>query len=106
MDLFSALIQRAACAANSAAEACRSWENGGEPDPVADTASEALGATAEALEAVAGIDPSLSLDGYSETRIGRLVLAGRLLVLAGTDEGGTSVELELAAQTFSLAAEA
>ena len=62
MDYFETLLHRAACAATLAATACHNWEEGGDSDPVADTASEVDGATLEAVEAVAGIDPTLTLD--------------------------------------------
>ena len=103
MDRLKALIQRATCAVAVAAEACRTWEDGGDVDPVSDTAWEADGATLEALQAVADIDPTFPVDRYPETRLGRLVMAARLLVVAGTDEGGQSADLELAAQIFSAA---
>jgi len=103
MDHFTALLQRAACAADAAAEACRAWEDGGETAPVSDTAWEADGASLEALEAVAGIDPTLALDTCPETRLGRLVTAARLLVLAGIDEGGTSGDLDIGAQILRMA---
>ena len=106
MDHFTSLIHRAADAATAAAQACRAWENGGDSDQVSDTAWKADGATAELLEAVACIDPTLAFDTYPETRLGRLALAGRLLVLAGTDEGGHGDELELGARALRLAAEA
>lgn len=105
MDYFEALIQRAAFAVNAASVACRDWEDGGDTDPVSDTAWAADEATTEAIEAVAGIDAAFSLDSYPETRIGRLVMAARLLVLAGTDEGGQSEDLEMAANVLKLAAE-
>jgi hypothetical protein len=106
MDFFEALLQRAACSVTAAAEACRAWEDDGDAGDVADTALAADEATTEAVEAIAGIDPALAIDMYPESRVGRLVLAARLLVLAGTDEGGTSRELEMAAQVLGLAAEA
>lgn len=105
MDHFEALLHRAVCAVTAAARACRAWEDGGDTDPVADTAWEADGATLEALQAVAAIDPTLTLETYPETRIGRLVLAARLLVLAGTDEGGASDDLQMGARALRLAAE-
>lgn len=105
LDRFEALIQRAACVVDAAAIACRDWEDGGDTGPVSDTAWAADEATAEAIEAVADIDPALTLDSYPETRLGRLVMATRLLVLAGTDEGGTSLELDLASTALVLAAE-
>lgn len=105
MDHYTALLQRAACAVGAAAAACRTWEDGGESDPVSDTAWEADGATIEALEAIAGIDPALTLGTYPGTRLGRLVMAARLLVLAGTDEEGTSRELRISAEILELAAD-
>lgn len=103
MDYFGELLQRAATVVTAAADACRAWEDGGDADPVLDTAWEADGASHEALEAVAGIDPALSLDGYPETRLGRLVMAAHLLVLVGTDEGGRSDDLAIAARLFAMA---
>ena len=51
----------------AAADACGAWEDGGDSGPVSDTAWEADEATREALEAIAGIDPALSVDTYPET---------------------------------------
>lgn len=104
MDHFASLLTRAARAANAAADACLAWEEGGDVDPVADSAWEADEATLQALEAVAGIDATLRLANYPETRLGRLVLAARLLVLAGTDEGGSSVDLTIAKSLLELSA--
>ena len=103
MDYFASTFERAAFAVTAAASACHVWEDGGDSSPVADTAWEADGATAEALDAVAGMDPALTGDTYPVTRVGRLVMAARLLVLAGTDEEGTSRELEIAAELLRLA---
>ena len=105
MDYFSSLLQRAACAVTAALDACRAWEDGGDSDPVSDTAWSADVVTTEAIEAVAGIDPTVTLGTYPETRLGRLVMAARLLVLAGTDEGGRSSDLEMAAQILRIAKE-
>lgn len=106
MDYFSSLLSRAASAASAAADACRAWEEDGDGDAVSDTAWDADGATQEALEAVAGVDPALASEAYPETRLGRLVTAARLLVLAGTDEEGRSIDLELAAKVLNVAMEA
>ncbi len=106
MDNFEELLQRAACAVTAAADACRAWEDGGDSDPVADTAWEADEATREALKAVAVIDPTLAVDSDPETRLGRLVLAAWLLVLAGTDEEGGSQDLEMASKLLEMAADA
>lgn len=93
MDHFTSLLHRAALATSAAADACRDWETGDNADQVSDSAWEADGATRKALDAVAGIDPALTLDSYPETRLARLVMAAYLLVLAGTDEGGCSADL-------------
>jgi len=103
VDHYQALLQRAAATVSAAAQACRDWEDGGDTEPVSDTAWEADGATTEAMEAVAGIDPTLALDGYPESRVGRLVLAARLLVMAGIDEGGRSEDLSVAATLYTIA---
>ena len=104
MDDISVLVDHAAEATNRAAAACRDWEDGGDPAPVSDTASEADEAISVAVEAVAGIYPTFSVQHYPETRLGRLVVAAQLLVLAGTDEGGKSEDLQLATNVLRLAA--
>ena len=103
MDYFGTSLQRAAGAVALAVTACRDWENGGDAGLVSDTASEADGATTELLEAVAGIDPTLKLDTCPETRLGRLTLAARLMVLAGTDEAGEWADLRIAAKLLRMA---
>ena len=103
MDHFTSLLHRGAIAASAAAYACQNWEDGGDPGPVADTAWEAAEATRKALDAVADIDTALTRDTYPETRLGRLVMAAYLLVLAGTDEGGHSADLETAANLLTMA---
>lgn len=103
MDHFTSVLRRAAFVTSAAADACRDWEDGGDTDAVADMAWEADGATREALDAVAAIDPTLTLDSYPETRLGRLAMAAYLLVLAGTDEGGCSADLEAAAMVLQAA---
>lgn len=96
MNGLEVLLRCAARATHIAAAACRKWEDGGDSDAVAETAWEADDAISEALSAVGGMDPALRPATYPETRLGRLVMAARLLVLAGTDEGGQSQDLELA----------
>lgn len=103
MDHFDNVLQRAACAVNAAADACREWEDGGNSDPVSDTAWKADVATVGALEAVAGIDPTVALETYPATRLGRLVVAARLLVLAGIDEDGEWADLQIAAKLMRMA---
>lgn len=106
MDHIDVLLNLAAGAASSAASACREWENGGDPAPVADTAWAVDEAISLAIEAAAGIRPALPPLSDPKTRLGRLVVAAQLLILAGTDEGGQSDELELAATVLKLASEA
>lgn len=96
----------AATAADKAAAACSEWERGGQPDPVAITASLAHQAATIAIEAVISDEPwTESLDD-PQTRRSRLATAGWMLVLAGTDEDGGSVDLTLASQLFRAAAAA
>ena len=106
MDRFTTLLSRTASAVAAAAHACQIWEDGGDTQLVSDTAWEADGAIVETLEAVAGIDSTLTLEDYPETRLGRLVLAARLLVLAGTDEGGEWADLQIAAKLLRMASTA
>lgn len=106
MEHIDVLLNLAADAAAQAAKACQCWERGGDPGPVADTARAAGEAISVAFEAAAGIDPALPPLSDPETRLGRLVVAAQLLILAGTDEGGQSDELDLAATVLKLAAEA
>jgi len=103
MDYFEALLQRAASAVQDAAIACRNWEDGGDVDPVSETAWEADGATLGALEVAAAADPVLARATYPETRLGRLLMAARLLVLAGCDEDGRSADLDTAAKVLQAA---
>jgi hypothetical protein len=106
MDHIDVMLRLAIGAVGKAAVACERWENGGEPGPVADTAWEAEEAISVALEEVAGTYPAFSVASYPETRLGRLVLAARLLVFAGTDEGGCSEDLTTAARLLKAACEA
>jgi hypothetical protein len=106
MGHIGVLMDLAAGAASRAALACREWEDGGDADPVGATAWEADEAISAAVEAAAAADPALLRASDPETRLGRLVAAARLLILAGTDEGGQSDDLELAAKLLKLAASA
>ncbi|MFN9633982.1 MAG: hypothetical protein ACK554_11130 [Erythrobacteraceae bacterium] len=106
MDHIDVKLKLAIGAVGKAAAACEHWENGGDPGPVADTACEAEEAISVALEAVAGTYPAFSVASYPETRLGRLVLAARVLVMAGTDEGGRSEDLVIAAGVLEAACEA
>jgi hypothetical protein len=103
MDHIDVILKLAINAVSKAAIACERWENGGDPGLVADTAWEAEEAISLALEAVSGIYPAFTIPDYPETRLGRLVLAARLLVLAGIDEHGCSEDLSMAARLLKLA---
>ena len=104
MDEITALLHRAACVVGAAARACRNWEAGGEAGPVSDTAWKADKATFEAVGAVQGIHSAFKCDSVPESRVERLILAARLLALAGTDEDGRSDDLVMAAKALSAAA--
>lgn len=103
MHHFETLLHHAASAVQCAANAIRDWENGGDTEPVSDTAWDADKATLRALHAAATIEPALALSSYPETRLGRLVMAARLLVLAGTDEDGCRIDLDTAATVLRAA---
>jgi hypothetical protein len=106
LDSTGKALIDAATAAHTAAVACWSWERGGEPDPVAITASSAHRAATVAIEAVTSDELwTESLDD-PQTRRSRLATAAWMLVLAGADEGGRSIDLTLASQLFSAAAAA
>lgn len=97
-------LMEAARAARRAARACRNWENGGPSVPVGDTAELALSTIDRALRNIREED-GVALSGTDpETRRARLVLAGYMLLLAGTDEHGESADLTLAASIFRHAA--
>lgn len=92
--------------AREAAIACRTWERGGDPDAVGETAADALD-IAERVFAAMQVEDDLAIcNAPPETRRGRLALAGWLLLLAGTDEHGESTDLKLAAAVFRRAADA
>lgn len=104
IDSTGRALTEAATAAERAAWACREWERGGEPEPVALTAALAHRAATIAMEAVIADEPwTESLDD-PQTRRSRVATAAWMLVLAGTDEGGESVDLTLASQLFRAAA--
>lgn len=105
-DSTGRALMEAAAAADKAAAACLEWERGGEADPVAVTASLAHRAAIIAIEAVTSDEPwTESLDD-PQTRRSRVATAAWMLVLAGTDEAGQSVDLALASQLFRTAAAA
>lgn len=98
------LLIEAAKTAQRAAKACRQWERGGSPEPVGDTAVTALAAFNRALLRTQEEDEVTLSGSDPETRRARLVLAGYMLLLAGTDEHGESSDLTLAASIFRRAA--
>ena len=98
-----ALIE-AAAAAERAADACWEWEHGGNADPVSVSAALLYQAATVAVEAVTADEPFTDPLEEPQTRRSRLAAAAWMLVLAGTDEGGESVDLSLACQLFRAAA--
>ena len=98
LELASAL-----CA--EAATACRSWECGGEAGAVTETAGAARAVGSIAIEAVVTDEPwDLNTD-EPVSRRARLAYAAWFALLAGTDEHGTSPDLDCAATLFNGAAE-
>jgi hypothetical protein len=98
-------LRAAAAVALGAAIACRAWEDGGDPRPVAETAGHASQAAKVALEAVIADEAWDTEVDDPGTRRARLAYAGWLLVLAGTDEHGQSSDLEAAAKFLHSAAD-
>ena len=94
----------AAAAAEKAADACWQWERGGDPDPVSVSAALVCQAATVAVEAVTADESFTDPLEDPQTRRSRLAAAAWMLVLAGTDEGGESVDLALACQLFRAAA--
>lgn len=97
-------LTHTARAAQRAAKACRDWELGGSSGPVGETAELALSAADGALQIIQYEDDVVLGDKDPGTRRTRLVLAGYMLIAAGTDEHGESADLNLAARIFRLAA--
>lgn len=98
------ILIEAARAVRRAATACRRWEQGGLSDRVSDTAATALSMIESALIATQCEDGTVLSNKDPKTRRARFVLAGYLLLLAGTDEDGESADLSLAASIFRRAA--
>lgn len=104
LDSTGRALVDAAAAAEKAAQACWEWERGGEPDPVAVSAALAYQAATIGIEAVTADESFIDPLEDPQTRRSRLAAAAWMLVLAGTDEGGRSVDLTLACQLFRAAA--
>jgi hypothetical protein len=93
----------AAMAMLSAAEACKTWELGGDPAPVGETADIAYD-KCRAVTAILVIEGAIvATADQGASRRARLVTAAEMLCLAGIDEGGTSEDLEMAAALLRLA---
>lgn len=98
LDNTGRVLIEAAALAEKAAAACWESERGGEPDPVAVSAALVYQSATVAIEAVTADEPwTESLDD-PQTRRSRLATAAWMLVPAGTDEGGESIDLTLASQ--------
>ena len=96
----------AAAAAEKAANACWEWERGGDAGPVSVSAALLYQAATLEVEAVTADESFADPLEDPQTRRSRLAAAAWMLVLAGTDEGGESVDLTLACQLFRAAAAA
>ena len=99
-----AALTVAASKIDAAARSCRKWERGGSDLDVAETAAVARAVAKIAIEAVVADEDWASASVDPETRRARLAYAAWLLLLAGTDEHGESVDLVRSAQLFRLAA--
>jgi len=104
LDSTGRALLEAAAAAQVAATACSEWERGGEPDPVTATAAGLYQSATVAIEAVTADEQFTDPLADPQTRRSRLASAAWFLVLAGTDECGSSVDLTLACQLFRAAA--
>jgi hypothetical protein len=88
----------------AAERTCLAWESqGGNPELVGSTAERAISAAESALEAL-GEDGLAAIGTDRQSRQGRLACAAWLILLVGTDEGGTSDDLRSAASLFLKAA--
>lgn len=97
-------LVKAARATQRASKACRGWELGGPSEAVGETADAALVAVKRAMAAIQNEEETVLTAGDPGTRRGRLVLAGYMLLLAGTDEHGESADLTSAGTIFRRAA--
>jgi hypothetical protein len=104
LDSTGRALMDAAAAAERAANACLEWERGGDADPVSKSAALVYQTASVAVEAVTADETFTDSLEDPQTRRSRLAAAAWMLVLAGTDEGGESVDLTLASQLFRAAA--
>ena len=97
-------LELAAASCLEASTACRSWEGGGEPGAVTETAAAARAVANIALEAVFTDEPWDRTTDEPKTRQARLAYAAWFALLAGTDEHGTASDRDCAAALFGAAA--
>lgn len=90
----------------TASIACKNWEAGGSPEAVGETAAAALDIANCAICLAQNEEGEPNIASAPETRRGRLLTAGWLMLLAGTDEHGESVDLATASKIFRKAADA
>ncbi len=100
------VILEAARLVKVASVACKKWECTGIPEAVSDTAADALDISHSVIRLEAEETGEPMIDQFPETRRGRLLAAAWLLVLAGTDEHGESLDLAIASKLLCQAAEA
>lgn len=100
------LIFEAARLVKVASIACKNWETTRNPEAVSDTAAAAVDISQHAVRLASDETGEPLLDKVPETRRGRLLAAAWLMVLAGTDEHGESVDLAIASKLFCKAAAA
>lgn len=98
------LFQKASSTSSTAALACLKWEEGGDAGPVGDTADDALMAGRAALAAMLDVAGVTRCGCEIESRQARLGQAAWCMLMAGTDEGGRSSDLSMAAWLFAQAA--
>ena len=98
-------LEAASASCAEAATACRAWECGGEAGAVTETAGVARAVANIAIEAVVTDEPWDLTTDEPVSRRARLAYAAWFALLAGTDEHGTSSDLDCAATLFNGAAE-
>lgn len=100
------VILEAARLVKLASIACKEWEYTRIPACVSETAADALDISHSAIRLDAKETGEPMIDKLPETRRGRLLAAAWLLVLAGTDEHGESLDLAIASKLLCQAAAA
>lgn len=106
VDEVESALRNAGRHAFCAERACRRWEEGEEePEHVGNAAELAIRAAQGAM-AELGDDGLPAAGGDHQSRRGRLACAAWLLLLSGSDEAGTSDDLQKAGALFLRAADA